>query len=71
MNRIMLVPPVPHYKKGCFPPHLILLITILISVEIAVVHTYAKCREGKCVEVFSTLNENAGRAVFPTLTNAN
>ena len=28
-----------HYKKGCFPPHLILLITTLVGVEIAVAHT--------------------------------
>jgi len=27
-----------HYKKGYFPPHLILPITTLISVEITVAH---------------------------------
>jgi len=46
-----------------------LLIATLISVEIAVAHPYAKCGEVKCVEVFSTLNENAGRAIFATLVN--
>jgi len=47
-----------------------LLITTLISIEIAVAHTYAKCGEVKCVEAFSTINGNVGRAIFPTLINA-
>ena len=59
-----------HYKKDCFPPHLILLITTLISVEIAFAHTWDKCGKVKCVEMFSTLNKSADRVIFPTLINA-
>ena len=58
-----------HYKKGCFFSHLILLLTALIGVEIGVTHTWVKCGECMCGEIFATLMPSVKRGTLPTLKN--